>query len=461
MLFALMLPNFIAAAGITVIASILGISSEIFQVSQGQAMWLMTAFMLTYASFMPIIGRLSDTYGKKKLFVTSISIFTIGLLVSAVTGNFAVIILGRLIQGLGAAGILPITNAIVSEMFPKEKGKYLAMVNASYGLGVIVGVNIGGITYEALGWRWMFLIPFIVSLISIVTAVLFIKSKETVKLMSGKKIRIDITGSLLFALSIIGFIFTMDNLSSSSILSLRVLIPLSGMILSFVLFIFKELNTEYPAIDLASFKNTGFLIYNLLALFFGIAMFIFTTFLPSFVQAFLGYSVSSSVYAIDPFAGAMIVFIMFGGTLIKRYGPRTAMIIGSFLFALGGFSLAILTLSEFMFYVNSIFLAVGLGISMTPMNYIIIEEGGIKNQGASAGIVSIMRSLGGVIGPTIAGLIMSHIDFSSLFVMDNILNAYSKIFSFASYSIVILLLLSIVGLIMYKRKLKLTKEASL
>ncbi|GEM_PF-1633591 len=450
MVFALMLPNFVAAAGITVIASILGIAGDIFGVSQGSAMWLMTGFMLTYTSFMPILGRLSDQLGRKKVFVTSIAIFTLGLLVSAITDNFSLVITGRLIQGIGAAGILPITNAFVSEQFPEKKGKYLAMVNATYGLGVIVGVNIGGITYDLLGWKWMFLIIFIASVISVVLAETLIKVPSQAN-REREPFKVDITGGLFFMLAIISFLLLVQNLSKYDFFSLQVTGFLLSLVVFATLFAVRELKIPNPAIQLRGFRKPGFLIYNLLALFFGIAMFIFTTFFPSYTQVLFGYSVSQSVYAIDPFALAMVVFIMLGGMIIKTFGARTSMIAGALLFAIGSFVFASFTNSELSYFLNSLLLAAGLGISMTPMNYIVIEEGGIENQGSSAGIVSIMRSLGGVIGPAFAGLMMSKIDFSSLFVMDSIIETYNRIFLMSFYSVLVMLFLGITGYIVNRK----------
>ncbi len=459
MAFALMFPNFVAAMGITIIAPILGIAGDIFGVSQGAAMWLMTGFMLTYASFMPVLGRLGDRLGKKRIFVVSISIFALGLLLNSITENFIVLVVGRLLQGLGAAGILPIANALVSEHYPEEKGKYLAMVNATYGLGMIVGINIGGITYDMLGWRWMFLITFVASVLGVVFAQLFIRlPKKNLETTHGSNLigngttnnnsirfKLDILGSLLFAGVITSFLLMMQNLSSNSFFSLEVFGFFVSLVVLFVLFIIRELRVNDPAIELRLFKKRGFLIYNLMALFFGTAMFVFSTFLPSYTQSLFGYTVSTSVYAIDPFALSMVVFIMLGGFIIKKMGPKGTMVVGAFLFAIGGFVVARFTTSEFSFYVNTILLAAGLGISMTPMNYIVIEEGGVDNQGASAGMVSIMRSLGGVIGPAIAGVIMSKIDFGSLFVMDSIIEAYNNIFFMAFLSVLVMLFLSVLG----------------
>ena len=318
------------------------------------------------------------------------------------------------------------------------------MVNATYGLGVIVGVNIGGITYDLLGWKWMFLIIFIASVISVILAETLIRVPKQTK-EERESFKVDIIGGLFFMLTITSFLLLVQNLSKYDFLSLQVTGFLATLVLFAILFTVRELKTPNPAIQLRGFGKPGFLIYNLLALFFGIAMFIFTTFFPSYTQVLFGYSVSQSVYAIDPFALAMVIFIMLGGMIIRGYGARISMIAGALLFAIGSFVFAMFTSSEASYFLNSLLLAAGLGISMTPMNYIVIEEGGIENQGSSAGIVSIMRSLGGVIGPAFAGLMMSKIDFSSLFVMDSIIETYNRIFLMAFYSVLVMLFLSITG----------------
>ncbi len=447
-LFVLMSINFIAAMGITIVTPILGIAGDIFNVDQGYAMWLMTAFMLTYASFMPIIGKISDIHGRKKAFLISAIIFAFGLFISDLSDNFNVVILGRLIQGLGAGGILPISNAMITDMNNEKKAKGLALVNATYGLGVIAGINLGGIIYDSLGWKWMFFFPMLALLLFALLGIRFLD--ETLKLKKQQKV--DYIGSLLFTGSVISFMLMMKNLATFSFTDPNVYIYLILSILFAISFVVRELKISYPAINLHLFKNPAFALYNAIAFLFGLAMFIFTSFLSPYVQTLLGYDISASVYAIDPFAVAMVLFIMFGGFLIKRFGARLSMFAGSLIFAITAFLFAFYTTDAKTFYFFSILLSTGLGISMTPMNYLVIEEGGKDNQGSSAGVVSIMRSLGGIIGPTITGIFLSKVDFSSFFVMDNILYAYNKSFMIGAFAMLIASILSIFEMIIYKRR---------
>ncbi len=442
-LFALALTNTLAAVGITVIVPILGIAGDIFGVDQGYSMWLMTGFMLAYASFMPILGRLSDMYGRKKIFVISTGIFAIGLLISSVSKNFNLVILGRVVQGLGAGGILPVANAMVVDTMRENSEKGLAVVNATYGLGMILGVNLGGILYDSLGWRSLFYIPLILVALSLVMSIFFLR--ETV---AGEKKSVDYLGSALFASSMISLMLGLKNLASNPLSSPSVLGYLLTSAVLFAVFVFVELKTKNPALNLRAFKKPGYLIYNLIALFFGTSMFLLVTFMAPYAQVLLGYDISSSVYSVDPFALSMVVFIMIGGAMMKRFGSKSTMVLGSALLATFSIIFAEYTRDPASFYILSILLASGLGVSMTPMNHVVMEEGGKGSQGASAGIVSIMRSIGGMIGPTLAGIILARVDYTSIFAIDNLIEAYRNVFKIAFFSACVALLLSGLGLIL-------------
>ena len=423
-LWALALSNALAAIGITIVVPIIGIAADIFGTDQSSSMWLITGFMLTYAAFMPIVGRLSDSYGRKKVFVLSNLVFSVGLLVSSLARSFTLVVIGRMIQGVGSGGILPVANAMVVEMMEEEKEKGLSIINATYGVGMIGGINLGGFIYDLLGWRALFYIPAIFSLsISLFSALVL---KETIK--ERKKVRIDFAGALSFATFVMLFMLGMRNIGKEPLLSLGVLGYLTLSLASFLVFLAVELRSKHPAIDLRKFSSIDYSLYNIVAFLFGMAMFTLIPFMAPLAQTLLGYDVSTSVWAVDPFALSMIVFVPLGGLLSRKIGARGAVTIAMAVLGVSAIIYSIFTKDAPSFYALSVLLAVGLGLTMTPLNQIVIEAAGKTGQGEAAGMVSIMRSLGGVIGPTIAGIILSKVDFSSLFAMDNLLAAYFKIF---------------------------------
>jgi len=160
-----------------------------------------------------------DIFGRKRMFTISTLIFSIGLFLSFLTEKFNLVVVGRMVQGFGAGGILPVVNAMVVEIHPDKKEKMLALVNATYGLRMIPGVNLGGILFDSFGWRWIFVLPFLLIIVAFVSCVIFLrKGKE------GKEEgNVDYLGSDLFALSVAGFMLGMRNLSNHSLISLEVL----------------------------------------------------------------------------------------------------------------------------------------------------------------------------------------------------------------------------------------------
>ncbi|MCD6443229.1 MAG: MFS transporter [Thermotogae bacterium] len=446
-LFILLFTNMISAVGITIVAPILGIASNIFNVDQGYAMWLMTGFMLTYVAFMPMAGRMSDIFGRKRMFTISTLIFSMGLFLSFLTEKFNLVVVGRMVQGFGAGGILPVVNAMVVEIHPDKKEKMLALVNATYGLGMILGVNLGGILFDSFGWRWIFVLPFLLTIVAFVSCVIFLRKGKKGK----EEGSVDYLGSGLFALSVAGFMLGMRNLSNHSLISPEVLTPFIVTVVSAILFILVEMKVKDPMMDIRIFRKFSFSLYNIVSFFFGFSMFLSVTFLPSYIQLSFGYSVSQSVYAINPFAISMIFSAIIGGVMMTKIGGRKTMLFGSILLSVFSIIFTLIHMTPVSFYITSILLGFGLGISMTPMNHIVMEEGGRENQGRSAGIVSIMRSMGGIIGPTLAGFLISRIDFSSFFVMDELLRAYRRIFSMVSVSAILMVILSVLGLLSTKK----------
>ncbi len=443
-LFVLSLSNILAAIGITIVIPLLSVGADIFSVDQSTAMWVMTGFMLTYASFMPIFGRMSDHFGRKKIFVIANIFFASGLFLSSLSNNFLVIVLGRMLQGFGAGGILPVASAFAVEMMEDKKEKALAIVNATYGIGMILGVNIGGIVYDYFGWEALFKIPFYLSIIAIILSIIFLKDKFS----PHHEVKIDLLGSILFSLTMIFFLLFMREITTENHLFSYIYLGLS--LLLFVLFIITELKKEQPAINLHLFRKKDYFIYNFLALFFGTVMFISITFLAPYAQLLFNLDVKSSVYAVDPMAFAMAFAIGTSGVTSRKFGSKLTIIFGSMLLTAGLFTFSYYGTGAVTFYSLSILFGFGLGSLMTPMNHLVMEAAGEKYKGEAAGVVSIMRSVGGVIGPALAGVILANTDFSSIFAYDNILESYKKIYELAGWFSVLVLLFGIIGFLLKK-----------
>lgn len=162
-------------------------------------------------------------------------------------------------------------------------------------------------------------------------------------------------------------------------------------------------------------------------------MFVFQTFLPSFAQISLGYTVAQASYSINVMAATMILAAGVTGALSDRFGPEKALTFSLATTTLGFFLITTISQPWLAYYLGSAVAGAGLGSLMTPINVIGMREGGAGREGVTSGIVSLSRTLGGIIGPTIAGFVLAQTDFSSLFAIDNLLRAYERVYRFGMW----------------------------
>jgi len=427
-LLALVGTNFLSAMGITIVVPLIANLDQIFNVSSAYGIWIITLFMLSYAMGMALIGRLSDAIGRRPVYITSMGIFAVGLLVSAVAPQFEWVLVGRFLQGLGASGSLPIAQTIAYEHFGERKGLAMGAISAAFGIGVVAAINLGGGIYEAFDWRAVFYVTFGLSLLG---WGLSFAIPETLK--QKKPLSLDIGGIVTFGVAIAAFMMLFRGLSEASFGSTAVwpyAAVLAAMVSAFLLF---ERRAKEPAIELSLFRIPSFVAVIGAAITGGIGMFVFQTFLPSFAQVSLGYSVAQASFSINVMAATMILAAGATGALSDRFGPEKAL----------AFSLATTTLGFFLittglqptvaYYLGSAVAGAGLGSLMTPINVIGMREGGKGREGVTSGIVSLSRTLGGIIGPTIAGYVLAQTDFSSLFALDNLIRAYGRVYRFGMW----------------------------
>ncbi len=427
-LLALVGTNFLSAMGITIVVPLIANLDQIFGVSSAYGIWIITLFMLSYAMGMALIGRLSDAIGRRPVYITAMGVFALGLLVSALAPRFEWVLVGRFLQGLGASGSLPIAQTIAYEHFGEKKGLAMGAISAAFGIGVIAAINLGGAIYEAFDWRAVFYVTLALSLLG---WGLSFAIPETLK--SKKPLSLDVGGILTFGLAIAAFMMLFRGLSESSFTSIGVWPYAALLAITTIAFLIFERRAESPAIELGLFRIPSFAGVIGAAITGGIGMFVFQTFLPSFAQISLGYTVSQASYSINVMAATMILAAGVTGALSDRFGPEKALTFSLATTTLGFFLITTISQPWLAYYLGSAVAGAGLGSLMTPINVIGMREGGAGREGVTSGIVSLSRTLGGIIGPTIAGFVLAQTDFSSLFAIDNLLRAYERVYRFGMW----------------------------
>lgn len=379
-------------------------------ISQNNSVWVITIYTLIYAVSMPISGKLSDRYGKKKLFTISIFIFGLGSLLCGLSNYFdsyAMLLISRGIQALGGGGIMPIATAYIGESFPREKrGSALGLVGGVYGLSNVLGPTVGSALLNAAGsshWGMLFLVN--VPIVIIVIAIsLSIKDEALVKVSK----KMDIGGGTTASLLILSIMYALTNLDFhdfiKSISSTNVYPFLILFIVLLPVFIIIEKKAEDPIINLKYFTDREIALTLMLAFISGIGL-MGIVFIPQFAENVLKLKTGSGGYLVTLMAVFTGVAAPLGGRLIDKFSAKFILVLGFSCTAIGALILALLVVkfsSIFILMAGLALMGLGMGFTMgTPLNYLIQTNVSEDETASAQSTLSLVRSIGVAISPNI------------------------------------------------------------
>jgi EmrB/QacA subfamily drug resistance transporter len=359
--------------------------------------WIFVVYMLVSTITVPLYGKLSDMYGRKRLLIIAVALFTIGSILCGIANSMVTLIIYRGIQGLGAGGMIPLSMIIVGDLFTIEKrGKIQAVFSGIWALSSIIGPILGSFFVEALTWRWIFFINIPIGIASVLFLLPYKEAAEY------KKTHIDYKGFLLFGISI-----TLLLLSTSLDKPFWYII---GGVLGFILFVLVERKEDHPFLPVTLFKNKGLLSTNLFMLIYCLSFYGTSNFIPLYLQE----GNQMSIYKSGLILLSIAVGWMFGSTpagkWIIRFGYKVLFIIGSSVTTISGLALylfiqdlsyiglfLILTIQGFCF---------GLLFALGTIASQEFAETNIK--GMSTSLQMFLRNIGTSVGVTIMGLLINH-----------------------------------------------------
>lgn len=404
---------FMAGLDNGIISTALTIIYESFGVSPSWGAWSITLYTLGIAISVPIIGKLSDNYGRRRLFIIEIALFGLGSLLVALSPNFVFLLIARFIQAIGGGGIFIIGSSHILATMPKNKqGKALGLLGAMHGLSAVIGPNLGAVILKLTGaWQWMFLINIPIALFLIILG--YLKMPET---KAQQRKRLDLKGTVLLTLSILALMFGITNIDSSnmseSLLSISVY-PL--ILLSILLFIWLIKYEQYleeikadPIFSANLLKQGQFQITLVLGLFSG-GFLAGIIFIPSYVQQVLHIPVENAGFWMTPLALASGIGAGLGGFLTDKLGAKLTVTISGIIGVMGFVMFPIFVTNGLIFVIASILAGVGLGMMLgAPLNSLIGETAQESQYGSALGTLSLIRQIGLTLFPTIfAGFITS------------------------------------------------------
>lgn len=372
-----------------------------FQVSITMIQWVPSVYLLTMSALLIIFGTLADMYGRKRIYNGGYALVAVFSILCALTNNIYLLILTRILQGVGGAMIMANGLAIATENYPPEqRGKNIGTLASVSAIGSLAGPALGGVVIGLWGWRWIFILNFIVAALGF-TASHFIIPSDRGK---GKSKKFDSFGAFYVIVGMVSFIYAISNVNDFGFTSPAILISFALFILSVIAIAVQERRAENPILDFELFKVRIFWTSIIAALISFITMYSSTILIPFYYQRVLGYSPQAAGLFMMAFPAGMAVMAIFAGRLSDKIGYTLLTTGGMVLNAIALILLAnvgpLTPLIQVLFAVFG--MGASLGLFQAPNNSCIMGNVPKNKLGIATGISQLVKNLGMVLGITLS-----------------------------------------------------------
>ncbi|HEX4190506.1 MAG TPA: MFS transporter [Marmoricola sp.] len=376
--------------------------------SQTTVTWVLTAYLLSASVSTPIIGRIGDKVGKEKMMVAALVALTLGSVVAAVATNIDVMIVARVVQGIGG-GVLPLAFGIIRDEFPEDKiPGAVSLIASLLAVGAGAGLVLAGPIVSVLDYHWLFWIPAIVTAIAAVATVVFVP--ESPVRTPGK---ISVLPAVLLSVWLVALLLALSEGQTWGWGSGRVLGLFVASIVIATLWIMVENRSESPLIDMTMMRLPAVWTTNLVALLVGFGMYAAFGFLPEFSQTanVHGYgfdaSITKSGLILLPSSVAMFFLGLYSAPAARRLGAKTVVVAGSLIIAL---SMAVIAFAHdhiWQLAVASGILGIGVGLVFACLSNLIVAAVPPHQTGVASGMNANIRTIGGSIGSAVMATIVT------------------------------------------------------
>ncbi|WP_037854109.1 MFS transporter [Streptomyces sp. NRRL S-340] len=382
---------------------------QLLGTSPSNATWVLTSTLLSGAVATPIMGRLGDLYGKRRMLITSLAVMVVGALVSAFTDALLVMIVGRTLQGF-AMGAIPLGIGLMRDMLPREKlGSAMALMSSSIGVGGGLALPAAALVAQHTDWHALFYGAAGLGVLSIVLTLLTVP--ESPMRAEGS---FDLPGALGLSAGLVLFLLPITKGSDWGWASATTLGLFAAAVVVLLLWGLMELRSKAPLVDLRTTARREVLLTNLASIMVGVAFYVVSLVLPQLLQlpAATGYGLGRSMVVaglcVAPLGLTMMFTAPVYARLSARYGPKVTLITGLLIIAVGyGGGLGLMN-AAWQTVLTSVLLGAGIGLAYSSLPALIVGAVPASETGAANGLNTLMRSIGTSVSSAVIGMVLAN-----------------------------------------------------
>ncbi|MFF2730273.1 MFS transporter [Streptomyces sp. NPDC058008] len=371
--------------------------------------WVVTASLLAVTASTPLWGKLADQFSKKVLVQSALVVFVVGSLVAGLAPNPATLITARVIQGLGGGGLSALAQVVLAAMIsPRERGRYSGYLGATFAVATVGGPLLGGVITDTswLGWRWCLFVGIPFAIVALVVL------QRTLDLpVTKREVKVDWAGAFFVTAAVCVLLLWVTFADDKyDWLSWQTYTLVGVSIVLTLVFLFVETKAAEPIIPLRLFRNPTITLASVASLFVGIALFAGTVFFSQYFQLARGDSPTRSGVMTIPFIAGLFVSSTVSGRIITRTGKwKGWLLTGGVLLAVGLALLGMLRHDTSYLFIAFCMTLMGLGVGMTLQNLVLCTQNQVSaaDLGAASSTVTFFRSLGGAVGVSVLGSVLT------------------------------------------------------
>jgi len=405
---ALMVTMLLASLNQTVLATALPtMVGELHGVDQ--MTWVISGYILASTIMMPIYGRISDQLGRKPVLISAIAVFMIGSILGAVAQDMSVLIVARVVQGLGAGGLMILSQAAIADVVPaRERGRYMGAMGAVFAVSSVAGPLLGGWFTEGPGWRWAFWInlPLGALAITAVSVFLHLPSRR-----HDTRPRLDYLGMALLAGATTALVLASTwGGSTYDWASPQILGLIAAFLVLGAVFVWAESRASSPVIPLSLFRERNFVLTATASLAVGVMMFGTIGYMPTYLQMVTGVDATEAGLLMIPMMGGLLVASVVSGQMVSRSGRyKVFPLTGSVVMAIGLVLISTLTVETSLVVLCAYICLFGLGIGMSMQILTLIVQNTFPNAivGTATAANNYFRQVGATLGSAVVGSVFA------------------------------------------------------